>query len=111
MDFSDKFYAKNAASARAWAETEDRKKPEHREARKPAEPKKGICEKCKKEALVRPHRSREADMKDGAASYGVVVHYYCEDCYPKSRRDTPTEPPLSSKQLKSLLRGAKKNLR
>ena len=111
MDFSDKFYAKNAASARACAETEEKKKPAHREARKPAEPKMGICEKCKKEALVRPHRSRETDMKDGAASFGIVVHYYCEDCYPKNRRDTPTEPPLSSKQLKSLLRGAKKNLR
>ena len=109
MDFSDKFYAKNAASARAWAETEP-KKHEVRE-RKHSEPKMGICEKCKKEALVRPHRSRETDIKDGAASYGVVVHYYCEDCYPQSRRTPPTEPPMSAKQVKNLLRGAKKNLR
>lgn len=109
MDLTDKFYAKNAASARAWAETDDRKKSEHRH--KPSEAKTGICEKCKKEALLRPYRSRETEVKDGAASYGVVVHYYCEECYPKSRRDTPTEPPLSARQVKNLLRGAKKNLR
>lgn len=109
MNISDKFYAKNAAAARAWAETDERKKAENRH--KPQEPKMGICEKCKKEALIRPHRSRETDIKDGAASYGVVVHYYCEECYPKSRRDTPTEPPMSEKQVKNLLRFAKKNLR
>ncbi len=108
MDISDKFYAKNAASARAWAETEKKSKTERP---KPQEPKTGICDKCKKEALVRPHRSRETDVKDGAASYGIVVHYYCEDCYPKSRRDTPTEPPMSARQVKNLLRFAKKNLR
>ncbi len=108
MDISDKFYAKNAAAARAWAETEGKKKTERR---KPQEPKTGICEKCKKETIVRPHRSRETEIKDGAASYGIVVHYYCEDCYPKSRRDTPTEPPMSAKQVKNLLRFAKKNLR
>lgn len=107
MDMSDKFYQKNAAAARAWAETEE-KKPERKRS---SEPKTGICDKCKKETLVRPHRSRETDVKDGAASYGVVVHYYCEDCYPKSRRDTPTEPPMTAKQVRNLLRGAKKNLR
>ena len=53
----------------------------------------------------------ENDDNSTAASGGITVHYYCEDCYPKSRRDTPTEPPLSSKQVKNLLRGAKKNLR
>lgn len=110
MDFSDKFYAKNAAFARAWAETDSKKKePPHGE-RRPAEPKMGICDRCKKEALVRPHRSRETEVKDGAASYGVVVHYYCENCYPKNRRNTPTEPPLSARQVKNLLRGAKKKL-
>ena len=109
MDF-EKFSAKNAALSRAWDMTDDKKKQEHHE-HKPAEPRMGICDKCKKEAMVRPHRSRETDVVDGAASYGVVVHYYCEECYPKSRRNTPTEPPMSAKQVKNLLRGAKKNLR
>ncbi len=108
MDITDKFYAKNAAAARAWAETDEKRKAERH---KPQEPRTGICDKCKKEALVRPHRSRETDVKDGAASYGIVVHYYCEDCYPKSRRNTPTEPPMSARQVKNLLRFAKKNLR
>lgn len=108
MNISDKFYAKNAAAARGWAETGKRKKTERR---KPQEPKMGICDKCKKEALVRLHRSREMETEDGAASYGIVEHYYCEECYPKSRRNTPTEPPMSAKQVKNLLRFAKKNLR
>ncbi len=109
MNLTDKFYAKNAASARAWAETDNRKKSEHR--RRPLEPKTEICEKCGKKAELRPHRSRETEIKDGAASYGTVIHYYCENCFPKSRRDTPTEPPLSARDVKNLLRGAKKNLR
>ncbi len=108
MDMSDKFYAKNAASARAWAETEERKRPA---ARRSSEPKVGKCEKCGKEGPLRMFRSRETDIKDGAASYGLVVHYYCEECFPKSRRDTPTEPPPSARQVRNLLRGAKKNLR
>ncbi len=110
MDFSDKFYAKNAAAAKAWAET-DNKKKRTRPLHRPAEPKEGVCDKCKREGLVRPHRSRETELEDGAASFGLVVHYYCENCFPKNRRNMPTEPPPSARQVKNLLRGAKKNLR
>ncbi len=109
MNFSDKFSAKNAAAAKAWAETEHKKK--QRPILRPAEPKMGVCDKCKQEALLRPHRSKETELQDGAASFGLVIHYYCENCFPKSRRNMPTEPPPSARQVKNLLRGAKKNLR
>lgn len=108
MDF-DRYSAKNAAMGRAWDLTDDKKK-EVKHEHKPAEPKMGICEGCKKETLVRPHRSRQTDIENGAASFGVVVHYYCENCYPKSRRNQDVPPPMSAKQVKNLLRGAKKGL-
>lgn len=106
---SDKFLAKNAASARAWEET--KKKDNRPREKKASEPKIGICEKCKKEAALHSYISREMAIEGGAASFGRIVHFYCEDCMPQKRRNTPTEPPMTAKQVKNLLRGAKKNLR
>lgn len=80
--------------------------------RKPSGPKMGICDKCKEEKMVRSFRSRETTMSNGAASYGTVIKHYCEDCAPKSRaqRDAEAAPKLDPKQLKSLMRAAKKGL-
>src|SRR5574344_353968 len=111
----DRFSAKNAAMSRAWAELDtDRKKSagsvvQHHD-HKFSEPKMGICDGCHQEALVRPHRSRETDRTEGAASYGTVVKYYCEKCYPKSRRDQDAPPPPSASQVKNMLKCAKKLL-
>jgi hypothetical protein len=109
MNDFDRFSAKNAAMSRAWEMTGDKKKEEKKEY-KPAEPKMGICDVCKQEALVRPHRSRQTDRTDGAASFGSVVKNYCEKCFPKSKKDLNTPPPPSAKQVKNLLKGAKKGL-
>jgi hypothetical protein len=50
-------------------------------------------------------------MGDGAASFGTVVKYYCEDCAPKSRAQKDAEvPQLTSKQVKNLMKSAKKGL-
>ena len=68
--FDDHFAAKNAASARAWAMDEEKKK---RDKREPLPPKMGVCDKCHREALVRPYRSRQADKMDGATSFGTVI--------------------------------------
>ena len=108
--FDDHFASKNAASARAWEMTHDQDKKEH-VRREPAAPKMGICDKCHREALVRPFRSRQADKMDGAASYGTVIKHYCEECAPKSRAQKDAEvPQLSKKQVKNLMRSAKKGL-
>ena len=110
----DRFSAKNAALSREWAEmSSDKKKGSGtapRRDHKSAEPKMGICDGCHQEAMVRPHRSRETDRTDGAASYGTVVKYFCEKCYPKSRRDQDAPPPPSASQVKNMLKGAKKML-
>ena len=62
-------------------------------------------------ATGRPFRSRQADKMDGAASYGTVIKHYCEECAPKSRAQKDAEvPQLSKKQVKNLMRSAKKGL-
>jgi hypothetical protein len=48
---------------------------------------------------------------DGAASFGTVFKHYCEECAPKSRAQKDAEvPQLSNKQVKNLMRSAKKGL-
>jgi len=107
--FDDKFAAKNAAQSRAWSMMEHDKKA--REPHKPAAPKMGVCDKCHKEALVKPFRSRQTEHMDGVASYGTVVRYYCEECAPKSRAQKEAEvPAMTNKQVKNLMRSAKKGL-
>ena len=108
--FDDHFASKNAARARAWAMDDDKnaKKDKHRE---PAAPKMGVCDKCHREALVRSYRTRQTDLGNGAASFGTVIKYYCEECAPKSRRERDADvPQLSNKQVKNLMRSAKKGL-
>ncbi len=107
--FDNHFAAKNAAQSRAWAMDDEKQKKE--KSREPAPPKMGICDKCHREALVRSYRSRQTDRTEGAASFGVVTKYYCEECAPKSRRERDAEvPQLSNKQVKNLMRSAKKGL-
>jgi len=107
--FDNHFAAKNAASARAWGMDENKKKAEKR--REPAAPKMGICDKCHEEKLVRSFKTRQTDVGNGAASFGTVIKHYCEDCAPKSRRQQDAEvPQLDKKQVKSLMRSAKKGL-
>ncbi|MCF0216665.1 MAG: hypothetical protein HUK21_09355 [Fibrobacteraceae bacterium] len=107
--FDNTFASKNAASARAWATLDEDKKKE--KAKRDNAPKTGICDKCHKEALVKRYRSRQADMTDGAASFGVVYKNLCDDCAPKSRRDQDADvPAMSKKDVRNLLRGARKGL-
>lgn len=107
--FDNHFAAKNAAQGRAWSVDGDKTKKEKRH--EPAAPKMGICDKCHKEALLRSYRSRQTDVTEGAASFGTVIKHLCNDCAPKSRREKDAEvPQLSQKQLKNLMRSAKKGL-
>ena len=108
--FDDRFAQKNAAQSRAWSMMKEQA-DKAREPRQPAAPKMGICDKCHKEALVRSFRSRQTDRTEGVASYGTVVRHYCEECMPKSKAQKEAEvPALSNKQVKNLMRSAKKGL-
>ncbi len=106
----DHFARKLAAQSRAWDQTSDAPKRD-RGPREPAAPRMGICDKCGKEALLKTFRSKETTVSNGAASFGTVTKHLCEDCAPKSRREKDAEvPQLDKKQLKSLMRAAKKGL-
>ena len=80
--FDNRFASKNAAMSRAY-----------------------------KEALLRSYRTREMSMSDGAASFGTVVKHLCEDCAPRSKRfEDANVPAMDKKQVKNLMRSAKKGL-
>ena len=109
--FDDHFASKNAASARAWAMDDDKNGLKKEKRHEPAAPKMGVCDKCHREALVRSYRTRQTDLGNGAASFGTVIKYFCEECAPKSRRERDADvPQLSNKQVKNLMRSAKKGL-
>lgn len=106
----DHFQRKLAAQSRAWDETSDAPKKE-RAPREPAQPKMGICDKCKQEKLLRSYRTRETTVSAGVASFGTVVKRLCEDCAPRSRREKDAEvPQMDKKQVRGLLRAARKGL-
>lgn len=106
----DNFARKIAAQSRAWSMTKEHDN-KSREPRQPAAPKMGVCDKCHKETMVRAFRSRQTDRMDGAASFGTVFKHYCEECAPKSRAQKDAEvPQLTNKQVKNLMKSAKKGL-
>lgn len=104
----DKFAAKNAASARNWSQSE--KKTQNANKKKTSEPTLGVCDRCHQEKLVFVFKTRRTERMEGAATYGTVVKHYCEECSPKNRRDEHAPPAPTTKQVKNLLRGAKKLL-
>ena len=106
----DGFARKIAAQRRAWDMTKEHE-TKNRDPRQPAAPKMGVCDKCHKETMVRAFRSRQTDRMDGAASFGTVFKHLWEECAPKSRAQKDAEvPQLTNKQVKSLMRSAKKGL-
>lgn len=113
MSELDSFAAKNAASARNWYTTnETSEKSEFKKRpRTQAAPKTGTCDRCKEEKLVKAFRVRETTVMNGAATFGTVIKYYCEDCEPKKRneKDAPAGP--SEQAVKNLKKSMKKLLR
>ena len=105
--FDNRFASKNAAMSRAFSIDSEKDKQKRNTAREPAAPKMGIH----KEALLRSYRTREMSMSDGAASFGTVVKHLCEDCAPRSKRfEDANVPAMDKKQVKNLMRSAKKGL-
>jgi hypothetical protein len=109
--FDNRFASKNAAMSRAFSIDSEKDKQKRNSPREPAAPKMGICDKCKKEALLRSYRFKETSISNGAASFGTVTKHLCEDCAPKSRAQKDAEvPKMSNKQVRNLMRFAKKGL-
>ena len=108
-DRHERFMAKNLAMGRAW-EGDARAKAQAKAERTPVEPKMALCEKCKKEKMCLPYRSRQTDRTEGAASFGMVSKMLCADCKPRGKQEEPAAS-LDPKQVKHLLKDAKKFLR
>jgi hypothetical protein len=104
MDRHDQFAGKNAASARAWEQ--DRIDKLKKQPVK-FEPKIGKCDNCGKEKEIKAFRTSESNRGEGATSFGVVTHYYCEACKPQPKK----APELNKVQIKNMLKNAKKGLR
>lgn len=71
---------------------------------------KKCCARCGKEGPLRTVRVRRTERMEGAASYGTVTLHYCEECITKNRQTDKNASLPSSKQLKNLLKNAKKGL-
>ena len=110
MSDFERFSAKNAAMSRAW-EMDSVEKKKEKKGHHSSEPVSGICDKCKKEAMVKSYRFRQTDRTDGAASFGTVVKHLCQECAPKDKRNENAPPPPTDRQVKNLLRGALRKLR
>ena len=105
----DRFARKIAAQSKAWESTSDAPKKERSHVA--AAPKVGICDKCKQEALLRSYRFKETSVSNGAASFGSVTKHLCEKCAPKSREQKDEDvPKMSNKDLRNLMRSARKGL-
>lgn len=109
-DRHERFMAKNLAMGRAW-ESEAKDKAKEKAERTPPTPKMAFCERCKKEKMCLPYRVRQADRTEGAASFGIVVKQFCDDCKPKSRKEDAAAPAMDTRQVKNLLKGARKLMR
>lgn len=69
-----------------------------------------VCDRCHQEAPLKTIRVRRIERTDGAASCGMVTLHYCEACLLKNKQNDKTAVLPSSKQLKNMLRSAKKEL-
>jgi len=105
MDKHEQFAGKNAALSRAW-EMDQRDKSKQNE--KPKGPRIGMCDGCLKEKEVTPLRQPQTDRGDGATSFGFTTKFFCKDCKPQTTKK-PVVP--DDKQIRSMLKGARKGLR
>lgn len=72
------------------------------------EPKK--CDRCGCEGATHTIRVRRTERMEGAASYGMVTLHYCEECHTKNQQKDKTAVLPSKKQVKNLLKNARKGL-
>lgn len=105
-DRHDRFVGQNAALSRAY-ELDHKEKVKDKIAQGGAQ-KVGKCDQCGKESPLVGYRNSQTDRTEGAASFGFVVKYLCENCKPLPKESKNS---LNPKAIKSMLKGAKRNLR
>ncbi len=103
-DSHDRFLRKNQALSRAY-EISRKDRVKEKIARGEQKPVVTICYRCKKERPCLKYHIAETGRSEGAVSVSNEYVPLCEECAPKKKKSADE---LSSKQIASLLRGAKK---
>ena len=103
-DSHERFLRKNLALSKAY-EIDKKDKFKDKVVKGEVKPETVACYRCKKIRPCLKHSIMETGKSEGAVSVSNEYVPLCEECAPK-RKKNPLE--LNSKQISSLLRGAKK---
>jgi hypothetical protein len=103
-DSHERFLRKNLALSKAY-EIDKKDKFKDKIVKGEVKPEMVACYRCKKVRPCLKHSIMETGKAEGAVSVSNEYVPLCDECAPK-RKKNPLE--LNSKQISSLLRGAKK---
>ncbi len=102
-DPHERYLKKNLALSRAY-DIERKDKLRDKRDKGELKPIIGLCHKCKQEKACLPYKIMETGHFDGVTSVSNDVLQLCENCAPKKK----LSPEVSKKQIKALLRGARR---
>ena len=100
----DRYLRKNMALSRAY-DIEKKDKQKHKEAKGELKPIVHKCHRCKQEKPCLPFLIMETGFYDGATSVSKEMVQLCDECSPKKKKQ---QSEMTKKQIKSLLRGARR---
>ena len=100
----DRYLRKNLALSRAY-DIERKDKLKQKQEKGEIKPIMTTCHRCKQEKPCMPFTIMETGHFEGVTSVSKELVQLCEDCYPRKKKQAAE---MSKKQIKSLLRGAKK---
>lgn len=103
-DYHDRYLRKNQALSKAY-EIQKKDRTKEKIVKGEIKPETVACYRCKKIRPCLKFGIFETGRAEGAVSVSNEYVPLCEECAPKKKKD-PSE--LNQKQVKSLLRGAKK---
>ncbi len=103
-DEHDRYLRKNLALSRAY-DIDRKDKIKAKQTRGEIKHTVTKCHKCKEEKPCMPHQIMQTGTFEGAASVSKELVFFCDDCSPEKKKKDMS---MSKKQIKALLRGAKK---
>lgn len=103
-DYHDRYLRKNLALSKAYA-IDKKDKFKEKVVKGEIKPETVACYRCKKIRPCLKFSIMETGRAEGAVSVSNEYVPLCEECAPKKKKD-PNE--LNAKQVKSLLKGARK---
>lgn len=100
----DRFLRKNQALSRAW-EIDRKDRYKEKVAKGEAKAEDTACYKCKKVRPCLKYPMLETGWHEGAVSVSNELVFLCEECSPKRKKG---QNQMTQKQIKSMLRGARR---